>query len=295
MAIARLQNIEFREISAAITALLFPSTDIYYMKYLLFASLLFSCPLLAQNLQLHYDLRHSTDPAHNPHNLPTVYFEYFKAQDTGSSRKLTGPDSTRGQKSSRKPTSLFIQPGSFLFKTQADLSGAQNNIGKFYMQVTQSFRCWKPKIYLSLQYSGGLGVTEPKQYSYYINNTFSAGVDLPFHWKETWFSSVLDYKYVPYTRPSHDFLYTLYWWKGLLHYKLELSGDFSIWTENKDHGDAYTANLRGKRFFFFAEPQVWYNIGKKLSLGSKINMYYHVNTTDNLFQVYPTIAVKCKF
>jgi hypothetical protein len=79
-----------------------------------------------------------------------------------------------------------------------------------------------------------------------------------------------------------------------MHYKLELAGDFSIWTENKNHGDAYTTGQKGKRFFFFAEPQVWYNINKFLALGSKVNMYYHVNTTANLLQVYPTIAVKCK-
>src|SRR5882757_826819 len=169
------------------------------MRALLFFVLFFSPPLAAQNLQVHYDLRHSTDPAHNAHNFPTVYFEYFKASP------------------SRDSGSSFIKPGSFLFKTQADLLGAKNNIGKFYLQVSQSFRCWKPKVYLSLQYSGGLGVTEPKQYSYYINNTFSLGAEIPFRWKGAWFSSVLDYKYIPYPKPSHDVLYTFYWWKGFLH------------------------------------------------------------------------------
>jgi hypothetical protein len=68
----------------------------------------------------------------------------------------------------------------------------------------------------------------------------------------------------------------------------------SIWTENKNHGDDYTKDLRGKRFSFFAEPQFWYNINKAFALGTKINMNYHVLTTDNIFQVYPAIALKCK-
>lgn len=235
--------------------------------------ILLSTGLSAQTLQLHYDLRHTIDPAHNTHNYPTLYFEYFKTQDSGRH---------------------FIKPGSFLLKTQADLLGSGHNIGKFYFQVSQSFRCWRPGIFISLQYSGGLGVTEPKQYSYYINNTFSAGLEIPFRWKGAWLSSVLDYKYVPYARPSHDFLYTLYWWKGFLNYKLECSGDFSCWTENKDHGDDLTSGQNGKRFFFFAEPQLWLNINKITALGTKINLFYHINTVDNLLQIYPTVAARCK-
>lgn len=229
--------------------------------------------VFSQTLQLHYDARHTIDPKRNTKNFPTLYFEYFKTQDSGKS---------------------FIKPGSFLLKMQADFLGEKNNMGKFYMQVSQSFRFWKPKIFLDLQYSGGLGITEPKQYSYYITNTFSLGLSYPFKWGNTYLSSVLNYKYIPYIKPSHDVLYTLYWWKGLWNYKAEFAGDFSIWTENKNHGDDNTKDLSGKRFSFFAEPQFWYNINKTFALGTKVNMNYHVLTTEDILQVYPTIAVKCK-
>ncbi|HVU59054.1 MAG TPA: DUF5020 family protein [Puia sp.] len=229
--------------------------------------------LSAQELQLHYDPRHTLDPAHNAHNYPTIYFQYFKNQDSGKS---------------------FIKPGSFLLKIQTDLRGAGYNISQAYIQVSQSFRCWKPPVFLSLQYSGGLGVTEPKQYSYYINNAFSLGLSYSFQWKGAWLSAMLNYKFMPYAKPTHDPLFTLYWWSGYFHYKVAFAGDFSIWTENKDHGDISTAGRQGKRFFFFAEPQLWYNINKIVSLGTKINMYYHINTQDGLFQVYPTAAVRCK-
>jgi hypothetical protein len=234
------------------------------MKYLCFITLLLTGSANGQNLQLHYDLRH---------HYNTLYFEYFKTRDSGQS---------------------LIKPGNFLIKTEADLLGAGNNIGKFYLQVSQSFRAWKPKIFLQLQYSGGAGITEPKQYSYYLTNTFQAGAEIPFHWMNAWFSSILDYKYVAYTHATNDPIYTFYWWKGLLHYKLELAGDFSIWTENKNHGDASTEGQTGKRFFFFAEPQVWFNLSKSIAIGSKVNLYYHVNTPDNDLQAYPTIAVKIK-
>jgi len=230
-------------------------------------------PAFSQQLQLHYDVRHTIDPNQNAKNFATLYFEYFKSQDSGRA---------------------YFKPGSFLLKMQADFVGVQNNMGKFYMQVSQSFRCWQPKIFLDVQYSGGLGITEPKEYSYYINNTLSLGLSYPFKWKNAYLTSQLNFKYVPYKKSSSDFLYTLYWWQGLFNYKAEFSGDFSTWTENKNHGDEITKTLHGKSFSFFAEPQFWYNFSNHFSIGTKVNMYYHVNTTKDIFQVYPTVGVKCK-
>lgn len=228
---------------------------------------------IAQTIQLHYDPRHTIDPKHTTKNFATLYFEYFKNQDSGKSS---------------------IKPGSFLMKMQADFKGEKCNIGQFYMQLSQTFRCWKPKIFVNIEYSGGLGVTEPKQYSFYIINKYSLGVSYPFKWGEAYMTSVLNYKYLPYNKPSHDFLYTLYWWKGLWNYRAEFLGDFSIWTENKTHGDSYTQNLSGKRFSFFAEPQFWYNMNKAFAFGTRLNLNYHVLTKDDIFQIYPAIAIRCK-
>jgi len=227
-----------------------------------------------QNIQLLYDLRHTTDPSNNLKNYPTLYFEYFKSQDSGRS---------------------FIKPGAFLFKMQADLLGKGNNIGQVFFQVAQTLRFWIPRVFLHLSYSGGLGVTDPTQYSYYIMNTYEAGVAYPFEWKGGYFTSVLDYKFVPYTKPTSDLIYTFYFYRGFYNYRLEISGDFTLWTENKNHGDVATENLTGKRFFFFGEPQVWYRIAGGFSIGTKINMYYHIYTTENMLQAYPAAAIRWKF
>jgi Domain of unknown function (DUF5020) len=244
------------------------------MKSLITVMLCIICHVAyPQSLQLHYDPRHTLAPKQNSKNFLTFYFEYFKNQDSGKS---------------------FIKPGSFLLKMQADFFGEKNNMGKFYMQVSQSFRFWRPKIFLNFQYSGGLGITEPRQYSYYVLNTFSIGLTYPFKLGNAWLSGVLNYKYIPFEKPSYDILYTLYWWKGLLNYKASFSGDFSIWTTNKNHGDDFTKNLNGKRFSFFAEPQLWYNINKTFAVGTKVNMNYHILTNDDIFQVYPTIAIGVK-
>jgi len=244
------------------------------MKRIIFTCLcIFPVLIFAQSLQLHYDLRHSIDPKHNPQNFPTLFFEYFKSQTD---------------------TSSFIKPGSFLFKAETDMKGDKNNIGKAFVQVTQSFRLWQPKIFVGVQYSGGLGVTEPRQYSYYINNSFSIGPNYSFQWQGFYCSTSVYYTYNMRKKASDDVMLSFYWWKGLFNYKLEFNGDFELYTLNKNTGEDFTKDLRGKTVSFFGEPQVWYNAGKSLAFGSKQLLYYHVNTTENLFQIYPTVAIKVK-
>jgi hypothetical protein len=245
------------------------------MKYLLlFCSSIFSTALFSQSLQLHYDLRHTLDPAHNSRNFPTLYFEYFKSQND---------------------TSSIIKPGSFLIKIESDMQGANGNVGKSFLQASQTFRLWKPKIFLSLQYSGGLGVTEPRQYSFYIANALSAGPSYPFQWEGAYFNAALYYNYNMLKKPSSDMMISFYWGKGFWNYAMEFAGDFELYTLNKNTGEDFTKNLRGKTVSFFGEPQVWFRMRGNFSMGSKIILYYHVITSENLFEVYPTIAARIKF
>ncbi|MEO6632552.1 MAG: DUF5020 family protein [Mucilaginibacter sp.] len=242
-------------------------------RIILTCSCIFPLLIFAQSLQLHYDLRHTIDPKHNPQNFPALFFEYFKSQTD---------------------TSSFIKPGSFLFKAETDMKGDKNNIGNAFIQVTQTFRLWRPKIFVGVQYSGGLGVTEPRQYSYYINNSFAIGPNYNFQSKGFYCSTSVYYTYNMRKKPSSDVMLTFYWWKGLFNYKLEFNGDFELYTLNKNTGEDFTKDLKGKTVSFFGQPQVWYNLNKSFAFGSKQLLYYHVNTTENLFQVYPTVAIKVK-
>ncbi len=225
--------------------------------------LLISTAGAGQTLQLHYDLRKTVDPKRNLKNFPTIYFHYWKGSDSSST----------------------------LFTAQADLEDEKGNIGKFYMQASKGIRIYK-KLLLHLSYSGGVGLTNPREYSYSISNTFQAGLSYAFQWKGVFYAAVLDGKFIPYKKPSIDPIFTLYWWKGLFNYRGEFSGDFSIWTENRNHGDDYTASLKGKKFSLFAEPQAWFRLIKNISAGAKVNCYYHVLTDENIFLAYPTIAIR---
>lgn len=246
------------------------------MKYRLLTFLcIASTVVFSQQMELHYDFRHSVGPKRHAKNFPTLYFEYFKSLDSGNA---------------------FIKPGSFLLKMQSDLTGEKNNMSKFYMQVSQAFRFWEPKIFLQLQYSGGLGVTEPKQYSYYITNAFSLGAAYPFQWKnKAFFNAYVSYKYSAFKKPSHDIIFSFFWLRFFSNYKINFSGNLVAWTDNKNHGDTLTMNLKGKRFFFLSDPQVWFSLKKGFSVGSKINLYYHVLTPEDILQAYPTLAIRYKF
>lgn len=240
------------------------------MKFLLF-SFICSCPLIvfSQNVQLHYDLRHTTDPGANPKNFPSLTFEYFKNIDT-------------------------VGTGSFLFKMQADLKGKNNNPGQIFTQISQSLRFWKPKIYFSLGYSGGLGVT-PTSFGFYIVNSFSAGVSYSTRWKGAFITTNLLYRYNAFDAPSFDPQFTFYFGRGFFNYRIFAGGSFVFWTENRNQGNEFTRHMSGKKVSFFGDPQVWIKVKGGLSLGSRINVFYHTLTDENRIQLYPTVGMKYQF
>ncbi len=221
----------------------------------------------AQQLQLHYDLRHSLDPATTRWNFASLTYEYFK-----------GNDST----------------GSFLLKMQTDFSGEHNNVGQLFLQVSKNIRYWQPKVELALTYSGGLGVAPPS-YGYYLTNSFGVGIAYPFQWRSAWFSTMVVYRFNAFVRPSHDVQFTFYFGKGFFNYRIWVAGSLVGWSENRNQGTDLTTGLTGKKVAFFGDPQCWVKIGKQVSVGSRINVYYHTLTTENRLQVYPTLALRNQF
>lgn len=221
----------------------------------------------AQQLQFHYDFRHSLDPELNRTNFASITFEYFK-----------GNDST----------------GSFLFKMQTDLSGENNNVGQVFMQVSKNIRYWKPKVELALTYSGGLGVAPPS-YGFYITNTFGIGAAYPFRWKGAWFTTSLVCRTSFFPKPSHDPQFTFYFGRGFFNYRIMVAGSLVAWSENRNQGNDFTKDQSGKKVAFFGDPQCWVKLTKSISVGSRINLFYHTLTNANQIQVYPTLALKNQF
>jgi uncharacterized protein DUF5020 len=223
----------------------------------------------SQNLQLHYDFRHSIDPKLHEKNYLTLSFEFFKQIDT-------------------------VSTGAFLLKMQADFSGKNANIGQIFTQVSQTLRFWKPKVYLYLNYSGGLGVTS-NAFGYYIANSYAAGASYPFQWNGAWISMNLALRCSAFEKPSYDPQFTFYFGRGFANYKFFTAGSFVFWTENRNHGDAATQNLQGKKFAFFGDPQFWIKIKNSFSIGTRVNILYHLLNDKNEIKIYPTLGFKYDF
>jgi hypothetical protein len=238
------------------------------MRPFLFFLLMLPGGLLpAQQLQFHYDFRHSVDPELNPRNFTSLNFEYF---------------------------SDSVATGSFLLKVQADLNGEKGNTNQVFMQVTKDLRFWKPDFYLSLGYSGGLGITETTL-GYYIVNSYSIGVAYPFQWSGFYCNAASGYRYNSFPSGSHDVHLTIYFWKGLLNYRLSVSGSFVGWTQNRNTGTDMTKHLSGKKIAFYADPQIWAKVWKRLSAGTRILFLYHVVSDANALKIYPTLGIKYDF
>lgn len=240
------------------------------MKLIFVLAWCWFAPILrSQNLQVHYDFRHSIDAKINPENFPGFSFEYFKQIDT-------------------------LGTGSFLLKVQADLKGADNNVGQVFTQISQSLKFWKPKIYLSFNYSGGLGVT-PSSFGYYLANSFGFGLSCPFQWKGAWLAAGVLYRYNAFEKPSYDPQFTFYFGRGFLNYKIFTAGSFVFWTQNNNQGTAITQTLHGKKLAFFGDPQIWFRVKNGFSAGSRINVFYHLLSADHRIQCYPTAGIKYQF
>ncbi len=224
---------------------------------------------LSQNIQLHYDFRHSIDPGLNPKNFPSLSFEYFRNIDT-------------------------LGTGSFLFKTEAQLNGAKSNMGQVFTQVSQTLRFWKPKPALYLNYSGGLGVT-PDAYGYYLANSFGIGAAYPFQWKGAWAATSVAFRVNCFNKLSYDPQFTVYFGKGFFNYRIFADGSLVFWTENRNQGTEPTKALRGKKFAFFGDPKIWIKIKGGFSVGSKVNIFYNLIGEEGSVQFYPTIGTRYQF
>lgn len=164
--------------------------------------------------------------------------------------------------------------------------------GKTFIQVSQMVKFWNPGFYLSVNYSGGLGVVPPS-YGFYIPNAFGVGASYPFTLGGAWLSINAQFRYTAFSTPSHDGQVTFYFGRGFFNYRMFTAGSFVVWTENRNQGTEFTASLSGKKVAFFGDPQVWVKVKDGFSIGSRINAFY--NLFGNGIKVYPTIGAQYKF
>ena len=222
----------------------------------------------AQNLQLHFDPRHSLygDKASGSNYL-TATFEMFKPDKWGH-------------------TFMFVD---------ADLNFNRMNPGLAYAEIARAFKINDFPIMPHIEYNGGLGLVKGTGAGFSIPSAYMVGGQYPFQLGEFNMSTYVAYKLHAFDKTSHDVQWTVTWNATLVNGKLTLAGFADLWTEDKQFTKGPGA--KGKNVLFLSEPQIWYNITDHFSIGSEIELSYNfVRKFDqSRFFAIPTLATKWNF
>ena len=221
---------------------------------------LFVGSVSAQNLQLHFDPRHSLygDDV-SSRNYMTATFEMFKPDKWGS-------------------TFMFV-----------DLDfNIENGIGLAYAEIARDFKIGDFPLMPHIEYNGGLGI------GFSIPSAYLAGASYNFQLGNFFMSTYVAYKLNAFAKTSHDVQWTVTWNTNFCNDKLSLGGFMDVWTENKQ---TPLLDSTGKKIVFMSEPQFWYNITPQLAVGTEIELTYNfVNSfMESKFYAIPTLAAKWNF
>jgi hypothetical protein len=123
---------------------------------------------------------------------------------------------------------------------------------------------------------------------------YLAGAAYPFQWQGSWANVSLAYKHTNFRRPSHDAQATLYWGRAFRE-RGAFASTGVFWTQNRNHGDDYTASLTGKRRSFLIENELWWRAVGLVSVGTEVRISRDVYATDGRLLVYPTVGMRYLF
>lgn len=220
----------------------------------------------AQNLQLHFDPRHSLYGDNvAPVNYLTATFEMFKPDQWGS-------------------TFLFVD---------FDFNFDKKNPGLVYAEIARAIKIGDFPLRPHIEYNGGLGLARGTNIGFSIPSSYMGGLAYPFQAGTVFFNTYAVYKLNAFQKLSHDVQWTLTWNADFLDRKLSLAGFLDLWTENKDR----TGVESDKKLVLLSEPQIWYNFTSHFSIGSEVELSYNfVNAfNESKFYAIPTLATKWIF
>lgn len=223
----------------------------------------------AQNLQLHFDPRHSLygDKIGAPVNYLTATFEMFKPDQWGS-------------------TFMFVD---------FDFNFDKRNPGLAYAEIAREFKIGDFPLLPHIEYNGGLGLVRGTGVGFSIPSSYLGGFGYPFQLGSFFMSTYVAYKLNAFQELSHDAQWTVTWNATLAGGKLSLAGFMDLWSEDKSFTE--DSDATGKKIVFLSEPQFWYNLTSNFALGTEVELSYNfVNKfNESKFYAIPTIATKWNF
>lgn len=217
----------------------------------------------AQEIQVHFDPRHTVHSDVAPRNYVTVTFQGAIADKLGS-------------------TSGFLD---------LDFNQKNGNIGLAYLELKRDFRFNRFPLLLHLEFNGGVS-KDRNGSGFSLPNAYLAGTGYARALGKLNLSTYLVYKYNSFEKSSHDVQWSLLWSVKLWDSRITLSGFLDVWTENKDR----MSGRGGKKMILLTEPQFWYNFNRHFALGTEIEISnnFYAKYKSRVY-VFPTLAAKWTF
>jgi hypothetical protein len=218
----------------------------------------------SQNFQLHYDFGKPENGT--PRNFFVSTFEFYHPDSLGY-------------------TYMFVD---FTY----DANSPSNGVSSGYFEISHEF--YMPwfrdskalrQLGFHIEYNGGSAITTNDSITYGFNlaKSWLTGFGYPVHLGKFTLNSMVLYKYVQ-DASSPDFQITFAWFQMLFRNKITLSGFFDFWTvDNKSDS---------KNLVIYGEPQIWYNIYRKFSVGSEFKISKNFYPESKRVEVFPTVALK---
>ncbi len=151
-----------------------------------------------------------------------------------------------------------------------------------YFEIARQIKFWDGPFAAQIEYNGGLHADA--NMSFQINNAYLGGA--AYNWNNNDYSrgftlSAL-YKNIQGNVEPHNFQLTGVWYMHMLNRKLTFMGFADFWREKTFFGSTYT---------FLSEPQIWYNIHSKVSVGGEVEIANNFAGVEG-WMVRPTVALK---
>jgi hypothetical protein len=162
-------------------------------------------------------------------------------------------------------------------------SNGSKGMSLSYFEIARCLKFWKAPFSVHVEYNGGFG--RAADFAFPLSEAWLAGVDYSWNSKDysKGFSLKALYKRVR-GNYSKSFQTTAVWYAHLWDKRITLSGFADFWREKTDYG----------KFIFLAEPQLWFNLTEKFSVGTEVELSQDFAGMKG-FQVKPTAAVKWNF
>lgn len=232
-------------------------------KLFLFAFILLSVgagKVMAQNIQLHYDLGRALYKSLDERPWVTTTVEMFKADKWGS-------------------TYFFV-----------DMDYTDKGVSSAYWEISRELKFWKAPISAHVEYNGGLK---------YVNNAFLGGATYSWNSSDfsKVFGVQVLYKYIQKNEKPHNFQLTGTWTLNFCKEKFTFSGFADFWREK--HFDA-DGNNHDFVFVsepqFWVNLNKFKHVNKDLNLSVGTEWELSTDFADrNGFYFIPTLAMKWSF